>query len=150
MIALNIIPDAMIDVLNRNAFVIQQAFRLLKAGTAYDILDAETGQKLLEGREDNLGFITKVLRFTEQRKRTPFDVKIKLPEGPIILRLTRGFTLLRSSVTLRGDDGKVMATFKQNLVGKVTKSLAVRDPTGRAVFSLQGNGMRWEWIYARQ
>ena len=47
----------------------------------YDVLDPETGAEIIHCREDNLGFFTKIFRFTDYKRMTPFDVELRTPEG---------------------------------------------------------------------
>ena len=52
-------------ILTRNQFFVKEHVGMFKAANSYDILDLESQQTLLECRELNLGFITKVFRFTK-------------------------------------------------------------------------------------
>ena len=85
-------------VLTRNQFFVKKHVGMFKAANSYDILDLESQQTLLECRELNLGFITKVFRFTKYKTQTPFEIEVKDGLGQAVLRLSRGVSLLRSTV----------------------------------------------------
>ena len=46
---------------------------------------------MLECREDSLGILSKIFRFTGYKTMTPFDVRICLPDGRQVVRVKRGF-----------------------------------------------------------
>ena len=73
-------------ILNQNAFFVKEHVGLLKAANNYDILEPESGETILHCREEKLGAFTKILRFTDYKRMTPFDVEIKTPQGePVAL-----------------------------------------------------------------
>jgi hypothetical protein len=37
-----------------------------------------------------VGFFTRILRFTDYKRMTPFDMRIKTPDGATVVRVTRG------------------------------------------------------------
>lgn len=61
--------------LQRNAFFVKEHVGLFKAANNYDVLDPQTGQIVLLCREDDLGFFTRILRFTDYKRMTPFDIR---------------------------------------------------------------------------
>ena len=63
------------DLLSRNAFLVKEHVGLLKAANNFDIHDPSTGEIIMECREENLGFLTKLLRFTDYKRMTPFDIE---------------------------------------------------------------------------
>ena len=66
----------MIEVLQSNGFLVKEHLGLFKAANNYDIHDPETGAVIMYCREDHLGIFTKILRFTEYKKHTPFDIRV--------------------------------------------------------------------------
>ena len=85
-------------VLNRNVFLIKEHVGFMKAANNYDIFDPETGEELLHCREEELGIVTKMLRFTDYKRMTPFNVQIRTPAGEPVLRVSRGVAVFKSSV----------------------------------------------------
>ena len=51
--------------LNKNLFLVKEHVGAFKAANNFDIYDPETGEVSLLCREDHLGFLTRLLRFTE-------------------------------------------------------------------------------------
>jgi hypothetical protein len=49
-----------------------------------------SGAIVLNCREENLGFFTKMLRFTDYKRMTPFEINIKTPAGEKLLTIRRG------------------------------------------------------------
>ena len=57
------------QILKRDLFFIKEHLGIFKAANNYDIFEPETNQLILECRENNLGFFTKILRFTDFKRR---------------------------------------------------------------------------------
>src|ERR1044071_9689867 len=55
--------------LQRNMFFVKEHAGVFKAANNYDVLDPETGQIVLLCREDELGFFTNLLRFTDSKQK---------------------------------------------------------------------------------
>ena len=58
------------DVLNRNLFFVKEHVGLFKAANNYDIYDPDTGKIIMECREERLGVLTKLFRFTDFKRMT--------------------------------------------------------------------------------
>lgn len=67
--------------LSKSAFLVREHVGLFKAANNFDILDPETGQIVLECREENLGFLTKLLRFSDYKRYAPFHIEIRDPRA---------------------------------------------------------------------
>jgi hypothetical protein len=69
-------------IVNKNLFFVKEYVGLFKASNSFDIFDGENQQLIMQCREENLGFFTKMFRFTNYKRMTPFDIDIKtLPEN---------------------------------------------------------------------
>ncbi|MEC7906551.1 MAG: hypothetical protein VYC82_04945 [Verrucomicrobiota bacterium] len=66
---------------------------LFKAANNFDILNPKTGQIELECREENLGFLTKLLRFSDNKRYLPFHIEIREPQGHTLIHVARGVSL---------------------------------------------------------
>ena len=88
----------MTNILNKNLFLIKEHVGIFKAANNYDVYDPETGNIIMECREPNLGFFTKMLRFSDYKTMTPFDVQIRTPDEQRIVRIQRGISLLISKL----------------------------------------------------
>jgi uncharacterized protein YxjI len=132
--------------LQRNMFLVKEHTGIFKAANNYDILDPLTGQVVLECREDSLGLFTKILRFTDYKRMTPFDVRIKTPDGRTVIRVTRGVSIFLSRVNVMDEHDRVVGGFKQkffSLGGRFT----VLDPQDVPLCTLQGNWTGWDFKF---
>ena len=103
------------SVLNRETFFIKEHVGMFKAANNFDILDPESGETILHCREERLGFFTKLLRFTDYKRMTPFDVEIKTPEGAPVVRVKRGISIFLSKVEVFDEKDELIGGFKQKL-----------------------------------
>ena len=73
------------QLLNQNLCLVKEHVGLLKTANNYDIHDPSSGEAILHGRDPKLRIITKILRFTDYKRMTPFDVHVTTPEGePVV------------------------------------------------------------------
>ena len=68
------------EVLKRNVFLVKEHVGMFKAANNYDIYDPQTGKIIMKCREDGLGVLTKLFRFTDYKRMTPFDIHYNNPE----------------------------------------------------------------------
>ena len=132
--------------LQRNMFFVKEHVGLFKAANNYDVLDPETSQVVLHCREDDLGFFTRLLRFTDYKRMTPFDVRIKTPEGVTLVRVTRGVSLFVSNVKVMDEHDRVVGGFKQKFFS-IGGRFTVLDAQDQPVCTLQGNWTGWEFKF---
>ncbi|MFT7642287.1 MAG: hypothetical protein ACI9G1_004044, partial [Pirellulaceae bacterium] len=99
--------------LNRNLFFVKEHVGMLKASSNYDVLDPDSGEIVLTCREENLGFITKMFRFTDYKRMTPFDVQIRTPSGEPVVRVKRGISMFLSKVDVLDESDSRIGGFKQ-------------------------------------
>lgn len=133
-------------VLAGNTFLVKEHIGLFKAANNFDIYDPATGQIVMECREPNLGFFTKLFRFTEYKRYTPFEIEVRTPGGELVVEVTRGLTFLRSRVEVAGPQGELLGTFRQRLLS-IGGRFDVLDPTDRVVCTLQGKWTSWEFRF---
>jgi uncharacterized protein YxjI len=136
----------MTDALNNNIFLIKEHVGIFKAANNYDVYDPETGNIIMECREPNLGFITKILRFTDYKTMTPFDVQIRTPEDKRIVRIERGISLLISKVTVSDGEGNPLGYFQQKLFS-IGGKFDIFDNQDRLVCQLKGNWVGWDFRF---
>jgi len=133
-------------VLNRNAFLVKELVGMFKASSNFDILDPDTQQVILHCREENLGFLTKLFRFTDYKRMTPFEIEIKTPAGERILTVRRGITFLRSVVEVLDDKGIVVGKFRQRLLS-IGGKFEVLDANERSLCMLKGKWTSWDFRF---
>lgn len=134
------------NVLAGNTFLVKEHVGLFKAANSYDIYDPATGTVVMECREPRLGVFTKLLRFTEYKRYTPFDVEVRTPQGELVVRVTRGITFLVSKVDVRDGRGARVGGFKQKLFS-IGGAFDVLDEQDRPVCALKGKWTSWEFSF---
>ncbi len=136
----------MSDLLARNSFLVKEHVGMFKAANNYDIYDPETGEEILECREDNLGLFTKMLRFTDYKRYTPFEIEIRTPEGEVLVTIRRGVSLFLSKVEVYDADNQLIGGFKQKLFS-IGGAFSVLDPTDQPLCELKGKWTSWEFSF---
>jgi len=134
------------EALNRNVFLVKEHVGMFKAANNYDIHDPQTGDVIMECREERLGIITKLLRFTDYKRNTPFDIQIRTPDGNPIVRVTRGISLLLSKVKVLDEQDQVIGGFKQKLFS-IGGSFNVLDENDNPVCMLKGKWTGWDFKF---
>lgn len=136
----------MYEVLNRNAFLLAQQADWKGAGN-YNIHDPESGELLLECREDNLNVAISALRDFHP-KLTPFKVQIRLPTGQSLLLVSRkGSVTFPKPITARMADGYVVGVFKQKLLSKVTDSYEIYGPNAQLIYNMKCDLWELGWRF---
>lgn len=130
-------------VLNRNTFFVKEHVGIFKAANEYDVLDPTTREKLLECREPNLGAFTKVLRFTDYKRMTPFH-QVVSSKGATVLEVKRGVSLFLSKVDVFDASGRRLGGFRQKFFS-IGGKFEVLDAEDRPVCVLQGSWTSWEF-----
>jgi len=132
-----------------NTFLVKEHVGLFKAASNYDIFDPATKHQVLACREPNLGILTKLFRFTEYKRMTPFDVEVRDAAGALVLQVSRGISVFLSTVHVKDGAGRPLGRFEQKLFS-VGGAFDVMDPSGRAVCSLKGKWTGWDFRFERQ
>ena len=65
------------NILHQNLFFVKEHIGMFKAANNYDIYSPDSQEIIMTCREEKLGFFTKLLRFTDYKRMTPFNVEIK-------------------------------------------------------------------------
>jgi uncharacterized protein YxjI len=132
--------------LQRNMFLVKEHVGVFKAANNYDVVDPQSGQVVLLCREEGLGFFTRLLRFTDYKRMTPFDIRIQTPEGATLVRVTRGVSFLVSNVKVMDEHDRVVGGFKQKFFS-IGGRFAVLDAQDQPVCTLQGNWTGWDFKF---
>jgi uncharacterized protein YxjI len=136
------------EILNRNLFLVKEHVGFFKAANNFDILNPETGAIMLECREDRLGFFTKLFRFSDYRRSTPFDIQVRTPEGQQVVRVTRGVSFFLSKVTVLDENDRPIGGFKQKMFS-FGGAFDVHDANGQTVCSLKGKWSGWDFRFVK-
>ncbi|MDI1297784.1 phospholipid scramblase-related protein [Methylotenera sp.] len=135
-------------VLRNNLFFVKEQVGLFKAANNYDIYDPSTNQKVIECREPNLGIFTKIFRFTDYKRMTPFNVEVRTPDGQNILSVKRGFSIFDSRVEVFDDLGKLAGTFSRKFFS-IGGKFDVLDAQGTVICTLQGKWTSWDFRFMK-
>ncbi|MEZ5939867.1 MAG: phospholipid scramblase-related protein [Planctomycetaceae bacterium] len=134
--------------LNRNLYFIKEHVGMFKASNSYDVLDPETGEEILHCREPNLGFFTKMFRFTKYKRMTPFDVHVTTPEGDPVIRITRGVSIFLSKVDVLDENDEQVGGFKQKFFS-IGGAFNVLDDNDEILCTLKGKWTGWEFKFEK-
>jgi len=132
--------------LNRNVYFVKEHTGIFKAANNYDIIDPESGEVVLHCREDNLGFFTKLFRFSDYKRMTPFDVEIRTPDGEPVIRVNRGISVFLSRVDVHNDAGQRIGGFKQKLFS-IGGKFDVLNDKDEPVCLLKGKWSGWDFKF---
>ena len=134
------------DAIKKNVFLVKEHVGMFKAANNYDIHDPQTGDLLMECREERLNFLTKLFRFTDYKRMTPFDIQIRTPDGQQLIRITRGISLLLSSVSVFDENDQLIGGFKQKFFS-IGGAFNVLDANDHPVCTLQGKWTGWDFKF---
>ena len=135
--------------LHGNTFLVKEHVGLFKAASNYDIFDPTTKQQVLACREPGLGWLTKLFRFTEYKRMTPFDVEVRDASGALALRVTRGISIFLSTVQVKDGGGRLLGSFQQKFFS-IGGAFDVKGPDGMPVCTLKGKWTGWDFRFERQ
>ena len=133
-------------VFNNNLYFVKEHVGFFKAANNYDIFDPATNEKILECREETLGIFTKMLRFTDYKRMTPFDIQLRTPDGQEVLRIKRGISIFLSSVSVLDDSNQQIGGFKQKLFS-IGGAFNVLDSAGQPICALKGKWTGWDFRF---
>jgi uncharacterized protein YxjI len=134
--------------LQQNQFFVKEHLGILKAANNFDIHDPVSQQVVLTCREPNLGFFTKLLRFTDYKRMTPFSVEISTPQGQRVLTVKRGVSILLSTVDVMDEHDQVVGHFSEKLFS-IGGKFDVLDAQRQVVCTLKGKWTSWDFRFMR-
>jgi uncharacterized protein YxjI len=134
------------DVLNRNRFLVKEHLGIFKAANNFGVFDLDGGEIIIECREEDLGIFTRLLRFTDYKRMTPFDVQLRTPDGAPVLRVTRGISIFLSKVAVLDEVGRELGFFKQKFFS-IGGAFDIVDANDQIVCSLKGKWTGWDFRF---
>ena len=135
-------------VLNRNTFFVKEHVGMFKAANNYDILDPETQEMIMTCREEKLGFFTKMLRFTDYKRMTPFHIEIRDAQGDKLLTVKRGVSIFLSTVEVLDENDVLIGKFKQKFFS-IGGKFDVLDASEKFMCTLKGKWTSWDFKFVR-
>ena len=134
--------------LNQNLFFVKEHVGMFKAANNYDIYNPKNQDLIMNCRENKLGFFTKLLRFTDYKRMTPFNVEVTTPSGEKILTVKRGVSLILSTVNVYDENEKLVGKFKQKLFS-IGGKFNVLDPEEKILCKLKGKWTSWDFKFIK-
>jgi uncharacterized protein YxjI len=132
--------------LSRNLYLVKEHVGFFKAANNYDIIDPDTNQVILLCREERLGLLTKLFRFTDYKRLTPFEVIIRTPDGQPVLCVKRGLTLFVSKVDVLDERGQRIGGYAQKFFALFDK-FSVVGANDQPLCTLKGNWTSWDFRF---
>ncbi|MGN7809773.1 LURP-one-related/scramblase family protein [Flavobacterium sp. 22076] len=136
-------------ILSQNLFLVKEHIGMFKAANNYDIYDPETNQIIMNCRENNLGFFTKIFRFTDYKRATPFDIEITTASGEKLISVKRGVAIFRSTVEVFDEKNRLLGTFKQKFFS-IGGKFDILDKNERPAATLQGKWTGWDFKFSHE
>jgi len=133
-------------VVDRKTWLVKQRGGFLKLVDTFeiDIYDPATGALIGVARERASPWL-KVLRHLISLRLLPTLVEVReRDDGPIILSIRRGVTLLRSNVTVRDRVGKELGRFTSKIFS-LGRGFHVLDALGNPVAEIKGDSKGWNF-----
>ena len=127
----------MIPDLSRNEYLVEEHSGLLKSAFDFDIRDPESGDVLFHCREKELCRITRILRYSELKRTTPFELCVSTPDDQLVMTVARGVPIVASRVRVTDNDGILIGGFKQKPFS-IAGAFDVLDARGQRVCRLRG------------
>ncbi len=134
------------EIIGKNLFLIKEHVGIFKAANNYDIHDPANGEVIMECREPTLGFFTKLLRFTDYKRMTPFDVQIRTADGQPVVRIQRGVSIFLSKVVVSDHNNEVIGGFQQKFFS-IGGKFDVLDKNDNPICKLQGKMLGWNFHF---
>jgi uncharacterized protein YxjI len=135
-----------VNPLARNAFLVKEHVGAFRAANNFDIHDPATGEVVLLCREESLGLFTRLLRFSDYKTLTPFDITVRTPDGALVVRVKRGVSFWRSKVQVEDGARMLLGTFRQRMLS-IGGAFDVLDPQGVLICSLKGSWTGWDFRF---
>lgn len=135
-------------VLHENLFLVKEHIGMFKASNNFDIYNPQTNEIVLHCREEKLGLFTKILRFTDYKRMTPFNIEVKTPSGEKVLSVKRGVSFFLSTVEVFNEKDEKVGIFKQKFFS-IGGKFNVLDVNNNTICALKGSWTSWDFKFAK-
>jgi len=133
-------------LLNKNLFLVKEHVGMFKAANNFDIYDPINNEMIMHCREKNLGFFTKMFRFTDYKRMTPFHIEIMDMSGAKILTIKRGVSLFLSKVEVFDEHETLIGRFKQKFFS-IGGKFDIVDSNNQVICHLKGKWTSWNFSF---
>ncbi|MEM7314463.1 MAG: phospholipid scramblase-related protein, partial [Planctomycetota bacterium] len=89
---------------------------------------------------------TKILRFTDYKRMTPFHVDVRTADGEQVLSVKRGISIFLSEVDVLDEDDRAIGGFQQKFFS-IGGKFDVRGAKGQTLCTLNGKWTSWEFSF---
>ncbi|MCC9166561.1 phospholipid scramblase-related protein [Pontibacter harenae] len=135
-------------ILNHNLYFVKEHVGMFKAANNFDVYNPETNELLMYCREENLGFFTRLLRFTDYKRMTPFNIEVRSDQGEKVLTLRRGISLFMSKVEVLDEHDNVIGRLKQQFFS-IGGKFSIVDANDNFLFMLKGKWSSWDFNFIK-
>lgn len=135
-------------VLNQNLFFVKEHIGIFKASSNYDIFDPQTQEMIMTCRESKLSLITKILRFTDLKRMTPFNIEVRDAQGQKIISIKRATTFFLSKVEVFDEKDELIGKFKQKLFS-IGGKFDILNPNDEIICQLKGKWTSWDFKFVK-
>lgn len=133
-------------MLDRRTYLVKERVAFLRLTDTYDILDPSSGATIGIAQERISG-IMKALRLIINKRLLPTRVVISEREdGPAVLTIMRGVSLLHASVSVLDARGDTIGSFKSKLFS-IGGAFRVFDASGTEVAIVKGDWKGWNFQF---
>lgn len=133
-------------ILNQNLFFVKEHVGMFKAANNYDIYNPESNEMTMTCREEKLGIFTKIFRFTDYKRMTPFNVEVKTASGERVLTVKRGISIFLSTVEVFDENDNLVGKFKQKFFS-IGGKFDVLDKNDQVLCKLKGKWTSWDFKF---
>ncbi len=135
--------------LSKNIFLIKEHVGMFKASNNFDVFNPENGSQIMTCREPNLGAFTKIFRFTDYKRMTPFHIVISDNQNKKIISVKRGVTFFRSDIEVLDENDRLIGIFKQKFFS-IGGKFEIHDNNDKHLCTLQGKWTGWEFKFLKE
>lgn len=135
-------------VFQHNLYFVKEHTGIFKAANNFDIIDPASNAIVIECREPKLGLLTRILRFSDYKRMTPFHLELRTPDGVKLMSIKRGVSILVSEVEVLDEHDKLIGKFRQKFFS-IGGRFTVLDAQERQLCTLQGNWIGWDFRFVR-
>jgi len=136
------------QIANRNLFFVKEHIGMFKAANNYDIFNPDTQEMIMTCREEKLGFFTKLLRFTDYKRMTPFNIEIKTATDEKVLTVKRGVAIFLSTVEVFDENDLLIGRFKQKFFS-IGGKFDLYDTNNNILCTLKGKWTSWDFKFLK-
>ena len=137
------------NILHQNLFFVKEHIGMFKAANNYDIYSPDSQEIIMTWREEKLGFFTKLLRFTDYKRMTPFNVEIKTSSGEKVLTVKRGVSIILPTVDVLDENNNLVGRFKQKFFS-IGGKFNVLDAKENILCKLKGRWTSWDFKFVNE